>query len=264
MRVVLLGRKPGAAEALKYLLEKEIEVVAVVGETKGSPTHYSPRLIDIAEYYSVPVATDSELYEHLESLHNTKSPRFNLDKIDLVISMMFRKRIEKPLIDLPKIGCINFHPAPLPGYRGYAGYNLGIYENVTSWAVSAHFIEESFDTGDIIKVLRFDINQGRETAFSLEQKSQVFLLELFKKVIDMVHKSGSLPRIPQGKGRYFSFKDFEQLRMIKPEDTIDEITRKIRAFWYPPYEGASIKIKGKTFTLVDSMVLKEAGGEYHK
>lgn len=165
---------------------------------------------------------------------------------------------------MPKIGCINLHPAPLPDFRGVGGYNFAIYENLSFWGVSAHFVDESFDTGDIIKVRKFDINPEKETAFSLEQKSQYFLLDLFKEVIDTVLEGGTLPRTPQGEGRYIAKQDFEKLQKIEPSDTLAEIEKKIRAFWYPPYKGASIEIQGRKFTIIDERLLREIGETYHR
>lgn len=183
--------------------------------------------------------------------------------VDLVISFLFWKRIKKPLIELGDIGCINFHPAPLPDFRGLGGYNFAIYEGVTSWGVSAHYVEEDFDTGDIIQVDKFDINPDKETAFSLEQRTQAFLLQLFKEVIDEASESGSLDAKPQGEGRYIKKEEFEESRKVQPEDTVENIKRKIRAFWYPPRGGASIEIEGEEFTLVDKKILEDIGKKYH-
>jgi methionyl-tRNA formyltransferase len=260
MRVVLMGRKPLGSECLKYLIQKGIQVTVVVAEAKDEIVHWSPRLLDTAISYGIPTATDEELYE---SLRKTPKGEGYLENIDLVISLTFRNRIRKPLIDLAKIGCINFHPGPLPAYRGYVSYNFGIYENIDYWEVTAHFVEETFDSGDIIKTKKFSIDPETETAFSLEQKSQPYMLDLFKDVIGMAQENGALPRTPQGKGRYFSKKEFEKLREIHSENTLEEIERKIRAFWYPPYGGAFIKIQGKEFTVVNKALLKDISRRYH-
>jgi methionyl-tRNA formyltransferase len=247
--------KLSAIEGLKYVVEKGIEVVAVVAPPKDATTPVEESLFHAANDLGIPTASDVELYEHLKP--ESDRSVYNLDNVDLVISFLFWKRIKKPLIDLPRIGCINFHPAPLPDVRGVAGYNIAIYEKLATWGVSAHFVDESFDTGDIIEVLRFDIDADNETAFSLEAKSQAMLLELFKRVIDVVHRDGPLSRSPQGKGRYISKPDFEKMRKIQPEDSLEEIERKIRAFWFPPHGGAFVEIHGKEFTLVDERFLKE-------
>jgi len=263
MRVIYMGRKPAASDGLKYLIKKDIDVAVVVAPPENQPCFWQGRLIDTALQFGIPVATDDELYYYTSEEGKTSGKRYLVEDIDLVISFLFWKRIKKPLIDLPKIGCINFHPAPLPDFRGVAGYTFAIYNNLSYWGVSAHFVDESLDTGDIIKMNRFDINASEETAFSLEQKSQDYLVQLFKEVINITLAGKALPRNPQGEGQYINKEDFEQLRKVRTNDSLEEIERKIRAFWYPPYSGASVEIQGKEFTLVNDEVLKDIGNKYH-
>ena len=180
---------------------------------------------------------------------------FSLDKIDLVISLLFWKRIRRPLIQLPGIACINFHPAPLPEFRGIGGYNVAIMENLNYWGAAVHVVDESFDTGDLIDVRRFDIDALHETAFSLEQKTQQVLFEMFRDTMENVNRDRKFTGKPQGEGRYFSRGDFERLRRIQPDDTREIVARKIRAFWYPPNGGASILINGTEYTVIDEDIL---------
>ena len=42
--------------------------------------------------------------------------------------------------------------------------------------MSAHFVDEEFDTGDLVRVDRFPIDRERETALSLDIRSQERLL----------------------------------------------------------------------------------------
>ncbi len=241
MKVIYLGQKDTSIEGMEYLIVKGIDLVVVA--PPESP------LSDSALRYGVSIITDDELYQRLDDYKG---------QVDLVISYGYMKRIKKPLIELPKIGCINFHPAPLPEFRGMGGvYNFAIYENLDYWGVSAHFVDESFDTGDLIKVIRFPIDMQHETAQSLKEKSHEHLIMLFKDVIDTICSGEPLPRVPQGNGRYISRKDFEGLRKIELSDSLDEINRKIRAFWCPPYQGAYIKMHGKEFTLVNEELLRK-------
>ena len=258
-----MGHKPTAAEGLRRLIKRGIDVAVVVGHSKDKQVHWKDKLSDTAESNGIPLVTDSDLYRYLRDGNKNDYP-FSLGDIDLVISMLFWKRIKKPLIALSRIGCINFHPAPLPDYRGFAPYSFGIWEKRVSWGVSAHFVDETFDTGDIIKTMSFNIDHRKETAFSLEQKSQIFLLELFDEIIDELLKTGRLPRIPQSGGRLRTKEDFENLRKIQPDDTAEHIERKIRAFWYPPHGGASYERGGKEYTLVNEELLREIGDKYHK
>jgi methionyl-tRNA formyltransferase len=249
MRVIYLGKGAQSSKGLCYLLNKGIDVVAVVAPE-------GDYLFRTAFKNNLTITSDNKLYEELGKKQMLKD-------VDLVISFGFWKRIKLPLIQLAKIGCINFHPAPLPEFRGMGGvYNFAIYENIKVWGVSAHFVDENFDTGDIIKVHKFKIKPENETAFSLRQKSHIALLKLFKEVIDLVYETGVLPRLPQGQGRYISRNDFENLRIVTYKDTLQDIERKIRAFWCPPYNGAYIEVQGKEFTLVNDKLLKEIGTKY--
>ena len=264
MRAIYMGKsKPSTIEGLEYLIEKGVDVVAVVAPPRVQPDLGIRQLVNAAHCFGIPTATDNELYYRLSRKKGIPQCGYVLENIDLVISFLFWKKIRKPLIDLPKIGCVNLHPAPLPDFRGVGGYNFAIYENLSVWGVSAHFVDESFDSGDIIKVHRFKIDPRHETAFSLEQKSQCLLLDLFKEVVDIALDTSSLPRSPQGEGRYVTNDDFEELRKIHPDDTLEEVERKIRAFWYPPYAGASIEIQGTEFTVVSKELLKEISKMYH-
>src|SRR3989339_646847 len=152
--IVFLGRKPLAYEAIKYLLCEGYTIKYVI--------------LDSLRYcYGIPVETnDKTLY----SLISKKSQK--IANIDLVVSYLYWRRIKQPLIDLPRYGCINFHPAPLPDYKGRAGYNTAILDGRKKYGVSAHYItDERFDAGPIIKVTEFPIDEN-ENAYTLEEKSQ--------------------------------------------------------------------------------------------
>lgn len=262
MKAIFLGRKPYSCEALKYLISKGIDVVAVVAKLDDEDIYWKTKLAEVAKDHSLKVVDDDYLYNALKNPDNN-TLKIDLSNIDIVISYLYWKKIKKTLIDLPASGCINFHPAPLPELRGVGGYNVAILEGKRYYGVSAHFIDENLDSGDIIEVKRFDIDPYNETAFSLEQKSQEAMFELFRKIIDTLLEGKELHRSKQSKGRYVNKKEFNELREIKPTDTQEIINRKIRAFWYPPHHGAYLMINDTEYTLIDTKVLKEIGNKYH-
>jgi methionyl-tRNA formyltransferase len=179
--------------------------------------------------------------------------------VDLVISFLFWRRIREPLLSLGRIGCLNFHPAPLPDMRGVGGYNVAVLEGLSEWGVSCHFVDEQLDTGDIVEVARFPIDPVRSTALSVDLDSQEQLFELFQRVMRRVLAGEELPRAPQGDGRYVSREEFEAMRRVRPGDDLD---RKLRAFWYPPYPGAVLDVDGRDVTLVDATLLAEVAALY--
>lgn len=248
MRVVFMGKsKRSAVGALDWLVARGVEVVAVVAPEPDDLTHEAQRLDLAAHRHGLPLATEEELY--------AQPPQ----EIDLVISFLFWNLIREPLISSGRIGCLNFHPAPLPDYRGVGGYNVAILEALASWGVSCHFVDEHFDTGDLVEVERFEIDQRHETAFSLDLKSQERLLGLFERVLQRVLAGEELPRTPQGEGRYVTRAEFDELRVVRPGDNLP---RKLRAFWYPPWPGAVMDVDGRRLTLVDEGLLAEVAAAY--
>jgi methionyl-tRNA formyltransferase len=248
--------KRSAARALDWLVDQGCEVSAVVAAPPDAFTRPEQRLDLVAEQHGLPLATDDDLYA---ALANPSGSKLDLAEVDLVISFLFWKRIREPLISLGRVGCLNFHPAPLPDLRGLGGYNVAILEGRHDWGVACHFVGASFDTGDLVAVERFPIDAEAATAFSLDLESQERLLELFKDVMRRALAGDELPRSPQGEGRYVSRKELEELRRVRPGDDLE---RKLRAFWYPPWPGAVLEVEGQTVTLVDERLLAEVAEAY--
>jgi methionyl-tRNA formyltransferase len=251
--------KRSVVRGLEHLLESGWEVCAVVAPPADERAAPSQRLDLAAARAGLPLLSDDDLYAALEQ---PGSAAVDLTGVEAVLSFLFWKRIRKPLIELGRAGCVNFHPAPLPDMRGIGGYNVAILEDWQEWGASAHFVDEDFDTGDLVRVDRFPIDRQRETALSLDIRSQERLLEVFHWTVDRLRRGEQLPRVAQGEGRYVTRAEFEALRAIRAEDPPELTARRIRAFWYPPHHGATIELAGRTLTLVDDALLAEAADAY--
>jgi methionyl-tRNA formyltransferase len=248
VRVVFMGKsKRSAVGALDWLVARGADVAAVVAPEPDELTHEAQRLDLAAHRHGLALVSEAELYA---------DPPPDLD---VVISFLFWNLIREPLISLGRVGCLNFHPAPLPDFRGVGGYNVAILDGLAQWGVSCHFVDEHFDTGDVVEVERFAIDQHAETAFSLDLKSQEHLLALFERVMQRVLDGHELPRAPQRDGRYVTRAEFDELRLVRPGD---DLPRKLRAFWYPPWPGAVLEVDGRRVTLVDEELLAEVAAAY--
>jgi methionyl-tRNA formyltransferase len=248
MRIVFMGKsKRSVVRALDWLVERGVEVVAVVAPEPDRWTRDAQRLDLAARRHGLPLVSDEDLHA---------SPP---DDVDVVISFLFWKLIREPLISLGRRGCLNFHPAPLPDFRGLGGYNVAVLEGLSEWGVSCHFVDATFDTGDLVEVERFAIDPDAETAFSLDLASGEHLVGLLRRVTERLLAGEELPRRPQAQGRYVTREEFESLRLVRPGDDLE---RKLRAFWYPPYPGAVLELDGRRLTLVDERLLAEVAEAY--
>jgi methionyl-tRNA formyltransferase len=241
--------KRSAARALEWLAVEGAEVVAVVAGEPDEFTRDDQRVDLVAQRHGLSLVSDEELYA---------APP---DDVDVVISFLYWRLIREPLLSLGRIGCLNFHPAPLPDMRGVGGYNVAVLEGMSEWGVSCHFVDAELDTGDIVEVERFPIDPGTATALSVDVDSQEHLYELFQRVMRRVLAGEELPRTPQREGRYVSREEFEAMRRVRPGDDLD---RKLRAFWYPPYPGAVIEVDGRDLTLVDDRLLADLARLYRE
>ena len=239
--------KRSAARALDWLVGAGAEVVCVVAGEPDDFTHDEQRVDMVAKRHGLTLVS----YEELSA-----SPP---DDLDLVISFLFWKRIREPVLSLGRTGCLNFHPAPLPDIRGLGGYNIACLDGMSEWGVSCHFVDADFDTGDLVEVERFPIDPDTATALSVDIDSQEQLFGLFARVMRRALAGEELPRTPQGPGRYVSREEFESLRRVRPGDDVE---RKLRAFWYPPYPGAVIEVDGHDLTLVGDRLLTEVARVY--
>lgn len=69
---------------------------------------------------------------------------------DLLVSIYFSRRIGSAVLDIPRLGAINVHPALLPKHRGPTPSFWTIANGEDRTGVTVHWMDESLDTGDII------------------------------------------------------------------------------------------------------------------
>lgn len=243
IRVLFMGRKPVAAAMLERLhADQRCTVVGVMTDShlQDSATAKAAAQLEI------PVFDYSEVMSRVKSGELT---------FDIGLSVLYWRKLKRPLIDACRHGIINFHPAPLPEYKGVGGYNLAILDGLDTWAVSAHYVDEEIDTGAIIQVDRFEMDDALETAQTLERKSMARLADLFGAVWEKYAIAPcQLEATPNIGGQYLSRPEMESLKEIDLET--DDVERKVRAFWFPPYSGAYIEVRGKKYTLVNDHILQ--------
>lgn len=244
---ILFFTKPKAStlECLKFLYEQGEELLGVV--------IYDSQRFKGGDFWNFCMDKKIKIYDGDEIYSD--SNRFK-DKLDVIFVNTYPKLIRNGLIEMAGKGAVNFHAAPLPEYRGVFGYNFAIYNGERRYGVTVHQLSGQFDRGDIIEVDRFDIDPDNITVRELVDLSDRHLIALFKKTFLRIKNDEEIDFLKQGEGRYYSRKDFEELKQIRDTDSADVIKRKIRAFWYPPYEGAYMVLQGEKFGLVTEDIMR--------
>jgi methionyl-tRNA formyltransferase len=78
--------------------------------------------------------------------------------VDLIISAAYPQIFSKELISIPTHGAVNFHPSLLPKFRGAHPHYWSIVKGEEKSGLTAHFITEHIDEGDIIAQIEYPIN----------------------------------------------------------------------------------------------------------
>lgn len=244
-KVLVLARKSISSDCIDFLVKKKYKIIGTLCEDSSVK---SP-IIKIAQKYNI------RLFKLNELNYLIKKKKINCE---IGISLFYSKLIKEPLLSFPKFGFINFHPAPLPELKGTGGYNYAILNKFNYYGVSIHFMNEKIDDGRLIKVKKFKINKKIETVSSLENKSSNEILKLFKSFFNRKLILSKIKTYPNNGGVYISRKKMNEMKKIKKNDDIDT---KVRAFWYPPYDGAYIIKNNVRYTLVNKKILNNLNTE---
>jgi methionyl-tRNA formyltransferase len=118
-------------------------------------------------------------------------------EIDYLLSVHYPRLFPQPLLDVPRVGAVNLHPAWLPFNRGWHTPSWAILDG-TPYGATLHWMVEEADAGDIAVRRELAVSPA-DTANSLYQKVLETELEVLREAIPLM-ASGTLPRVPQEPG----------------------------------------------------------------
>ena len=101
--------------------------------------------VDVARRYNIPIYRPPKINatEFVTTLRDKIRP-------DLLISIAASQILAKDVLEVPPLGCINLHSAPLPRYQGMMPNFWTMFHNEPEAAVTVHYMVEKLDAGDII------------------------------------------------------------------------------------------------------------------
>jgi len=166
---------------------------------------------------------------------------------DLNLSVSYDQILKKQIIDSAPKGFINFHAGKLPYYRGRNIINWAIINGEKEIGLTAHFVDEGIDTGDIILQKTIAIEWEDSYAEVLGNVTMKFP-DLVSETVSLI-ESGQFNRKKQSHliGTYFP-KRMPGDEWIDWRDTSLNIYYKIRAISRPG-PGARTVMDGKTIVV---------------
>ena len=249
-RVLYLGIKPIGEKCFRYLIEREqknIELKAIVSnESKDTVWWKSNRLYQYALNNGMPfLSSEKRNNEGIIKL-------IQENDVNCIISNGYNWIISKEVLEQVEYCAFNLHLAILPDYQGNFTYNHAILNGEKEYGITLHWMTEQVDQGEYIFMPRFPIDRNSTTK-SLYEKSVNLGEECFAKLIDMMEENTDIPRHPMnGEGHFYNRKSLDGLRKIVDLNDSEEVDRKSRAFFFPPFESAYTIIHGKKYYIVPS------------
>lgn len=246
-RILFVGIPDMAYIGLDGLLMAGVNIVGVLGPKKDHNMYFefknfvASRGLNYIDYDEL---DEPQLIQTIKDLN-----------IDVAVVCSFNYKVPKVLLNSTKDGFINVHPSMLPKYRGGNPYSRVIMNGETETGVTIHFMDEDFDTGDIIVQKPYHIH-SKATMGTIFNELNVLGIELLLQVLQ-AYETQELPRIPQPKGDFISGKGLDVRDVyINYNRTAEEIERFIRAL--NPFIIANTTFRGNLMRIMKAEVASDA------
>jgi len=178
--------------------------------------------------------------EHIIMM-NFRKPTSDWNDYDVGISFMWDRKIQKFELDIAP--WINFHPGPLPEYKGRNLCYHAIMNGETEFGATIHYMDENFDTGDIIEVRKFDITPDM-TAEDLSWYANHYCAVMFQDYLPRILAGEVFQTTKNVGGHYYPYhKISDNLPLGNTEEKF------IRAVTYKDFHP-KINIGGVTYKIV--------------
>jgi methionyl-tRNA formyltransferase len=164
---------------------------------------------------------------------------------DYIISYLSRWVVPDFLLMRARKAAFNFHPAS-PDYPGIGCNNFALYEDAKEYGVTCHHMAPKVDTGAIIAVRRFPVYPADGVA-ELLARTYEHQIALFFEIVGLLAEGKELPFSDETWTRPpFTRVQFNELFVVRPEMSREEISRRIRAVSYKHWQPYTV-VQGYRF-----------------
>jgi methionyl-tRNA formyltransferase len=172
LRIAFAGDRDIALKVLDYLLAQGIQPKALMLTASSRASHADELRARCAFLEDEYILWGSQFRQPegqalLRSLN-----------LDFVLGIHFPYIVPAEVLEIPRIGVLNLHPAFLPYNRGWHTPSWAILED-TPIGATLHFMDTGVDTGDIVHQKQLSISPG-DTAHTLYRKLKLLEFEVFQ------------------------------------------------------------------------------------
>lgn len=250
MRVIFMGTPGFSVPALEAVAARHEVVCVYTQPPRAAGRGQKPRPSPVqaaAEALGLPVRTPARL----------KAPEDQADfaalGADVAVVVAYGLILPQPVLDAPRLGCLNIHASILPRWRGAAPIHRAVMAGDAETGVAIMQMEAGLDTGPVLAEARTPI-APEDTTGDLHDRLAGMGAALIAEVLDRL----PLDAVPQpDEGVTYAAKiDKAEARIdwTRPAAEVDQLIRGLS-----PFPGAWCEVAGERVKLLRARVVPGEG-----
>ncbi len=254
LRLIFMGSPDFSVAALQALIDAGHRIIRVYAQPprragRGQKERLCPvhafaleKGLDVATPKSLKDAQEQQSFQNLNA--------------DACVVAAYGLILPKPVLQAPRLGCLNIHASLLPRWRGAAPIQRAIIAGDDKSGVTIMQMDEGLDTGDMLLVDETPITSDT-TASDLHDRLAGMGADLIVRALVEL-EAGSLQAIPQPEqGITYAAK------LARDEGRLDwslgaqELERRVRGL--SPWPGVWFEHSGQRIKVLAAEVVKQSG-----
>jgi methionyl-tRNA formyltransferase len=227
LKLLFAGTPEFSAIHLRAVIDSEHQLIGVYTQPdrpagRGKKLQGSP-VKKLAEEAGIPVYQPASLKDE-----STQAELAALGA-DALVVVAYGLILPQPVLDAPRLGCINVHASLLPRWRGAAPIQRAIEAGDSQTGTTIMQMDAGLDTGDMLATARCPIGPDT-TAASLHDELAVVGAKLLVEVLDDLPAHQARAKKQEDAGANYASKILKAEAQIDWSRPAAELDRAIRAF----------------------------------
>jgi methionyl-tRNA formyltransferase len=176
--------------------------------------------------------------------------------LDVAVVAAYGLILPQPVLDAPRLGCVNVHASLLPRWRGAAPIERALLAGDTQTGVTIMMMEKGLDTGPTVTSEAVPIT-GDTTASALHDTLAALGARMIVPALTTIDTGNAVIRPQPAEGATYANKITKQDGLITWQDA-ETIDRQVRALM--PWPGVTFAFRGEAIK-VSSVALADTGSD---
>ena len=254
LRLAFLGTPDFAVPSLASLIDAGHQLVAVYTQPprpagRGHRAQRSPVHAFAAEH-DLPVLTPARLRDPEEHA------RFAALDLDLAVVAAYGLILPRPILDAPRLGCLNVHASLLPRWRGAAPIQRALLAGDRETGITLMQMDPGLDTGPMLVAESVPIGPDT-TATALHDTLAALGARMLPPALTRLETGTLAPRPQPEDGVTYAAKITREDGRIDWQDA-GYVVRQVRAL--TPWPGCSFDYSGKSLRVLAAEPVPERTG----